>query len=175
MPGKAKSSKKTSKSKKLSKLPWASGKSPLFAATLVVFVVAVLGGVYTLRSSQALGQVCNKDSSPWCSPSVDECLKFMPTLREEVPPRTRNGCTAAIQAFYRYLYHINITVDGLFGPKTRDITKYYQASRSLAYVKIAPTGFLSNRSGDRSWVKVHADCMATGRMHKVCTDHYRYR
>jgi hypothetical protein len=159
---------KSNKSNKVRKLPLFLDSKKMSLLALVM-VVAIAGGVYFLRRSQALGQICSKTSSS-CAPTVLECGALKPTLTQGM---YRNGCVAAAQAFYSKGFGLRfVTVDGIYGANTANVTGLYEGTRIHSNELFRPDGKDITKE---TWHKMVLDCYYTGKPASYCTTHYTFR
>jgi hypothetical protein len=149
------------------KLPVFMDNRKIFLLAVVIFAASIVGA-YKLRQGSALGQLCSATSSS-CAPTALKCAKDAPTLREGM---ARNGCVAALQAFYNKGFGLTfVTIDGIYGPNTRNVTRLYEATEINSNA-IRPNG---SDVTAQTWHKVTQDCYRTGRPAGYCAQHYTYR
>jgi hypothetical protein len=171
MPQKSKTSNNAKKSRSSKKLPGFFGNRRTGLTVVVVLVVAAIGGTYMMQRSQALGQVCSRTSTS-CAPTTLECGALKPRLTEGM---YRNGCVAAVQAFYNKGFGLNfVQIDGIYGPTTRNVTALYEGTKIAS--NPIPHRFIDGKDiNDAIWHKIVLDCYKSGRAASYCTTHYTYR
>lgn len=94
------------------------------------------------------------------SPTVRECVRSNPTLREGV---YNHGCVAALQGFLKEVVYPGLGIDGDFGHNTKWSVVVYQDRHGLRRDGIV---------GDATWSAIGRSCdRLTG---LTCVTHFHY-